>query len=313
MAPPLARSSAQTPIRAGCEDAVGSNNRLVCTLFGVTDVEGRKVGFTRVFAINADGTAIQILSTRENAYSRGIQLGGGTVVDWLPDEQGSVLMARYYLPDDHTGSNLGSSAEGLGVDRIDTRTLAKRSIEPPKRTAFQYTSDGRGTIRVMGVYGISSSDELTGIEHYYYRRPGSRTWEKLSDYNEMTDEGFNPYAVDYETNVAYGLKKKDGRDALYTVKLDGSLAESLVFDRPDVDIDDVTTIGRRHRVIGASYQTDVREVAYLDPQIKKLSDALRRATPSTPNIRVVDSSVDERKLLIFAGPTPPLDTPIAIE
>jgi acetyl esterase/lipase len=40
--------------------------------------------FTRVIAINADGRNFRLLSNRETAYSRGLQLGGGDVIDLAP-------------------------------------------------------------------------------------------------------------------------------------------------------------------------------------------------------------------------------------
>ena len=111
------------------------------------------------------------LSTRGNSYTRGIQLGGGYVVDWLPDEDGAVLMTRTYLPDDHTGSRIGSSKRGTAVDRVDTQTLAAQTIEQPRDDAVAYISDGRGTIRVMGTRSRRGAlgDYDSGNIAYYYR------------------------------------------------------------------------------------------------------------------------------------------------
>src|SRR5947207_7339651 len=47
------------------------------------------------------------------------------------------LMSRHYLPDEHIGSRLGSSEEGLGVDLLDTRTLQKQTIERPLSDAVR--------------------------------------------------------------------------------------------------------------------------------------------------------------------------------
>lgn len=279
-----------------------SNKRLVCRVIGVADIQGRKVRFSRLLAIDADGKNLRVLSTRQNEYSRGIQLGGGSVIDWLPDEEGVVLMARRYIPDDHLGSRAGSTREGLGVDRIDTNTLSLKAVELPQERAAEYISDGRGTVRIRATYGITgANNEQSGIFTYQYRRAGSREWEKLSDFNSITNDGFDPFAVDHDLNVAYGFKKKDGRLGLYSVALDGSLAEKLILARDDVDVDGLVRIGRRNRVVGASYDTDTRHVVYTDPDIAKLAAALARALPKNPNIWVADSSVDERKLLVFAG------------
>jgi dipeptidyl aminopeptidase/acylaminoacyl peptidase len=279
-----------------------SNTRLACSFFAVIDVEGRMTRMSRLFAIDADGKNIRLLSTRQNFNSHGIQLGGGNVIDWLPDEDGAVLMARNYVPDDHIGSHMGSTKVGLGVDRIDTGTLAVRTIEAARDRAVEYISDGRGIVRIQGLLGnTGASQQDSGILNYEYRKAGARGWEKLSTVNRQTGEGFDPYAVDRDLNLAYGFKKKDGRRALYSIALDGSLKETLVMARDDVDVDGLVRIGRRNRVVGVSYDTDVRHVIYFDPDISKIAASLARALSKSPQLFVADSSVDERKLLVFAG------------
>jgi dipeptidyl aminopeptidase/acylaminoacyl peptidase len=279
-----------------------SNKRLVCSVYAVTEVGVRKVSYNRMFAVDIDGKKIVQLSMRQGFFTRGFSLGGGSVIDWLPDEDGAVLMTRAYLPDTHLGSKIGSDKLGLGVDRIDTNTLAVRGVESPKQNAVDYVSDGRGTVRVQGIQAIAgATEQMTGLIRYSYRRAGSREWEPLGDYNWQSDEGFNPYAVDRDLNVAYGIKKRNGRRALYSIALDGTLKETLLFSRDDVDVAGLVRIGRRNRAVGVSFQTDTPQVAYFDPDIQKATASLAKAIPNQPNVRVIDSSVDERKLLIFAG------------
>ena len=279
-----------------------SNTRLVCNVFGI--IHDPVIGLahvTRIVAFDADGSNVQVLSNRTNEYSRGYLLGGGQVIDWLPDQDGAVLMSRDYVPDDHLGSHVGSTKEGLGVDWIDTRTLAIKEVEPPRRSAVEYLSDGRGTIRVMGLSVVRADGMEKGTITYEYRTPGSREWHKLGDYNEIDDSGFLPEAVDPTLNVAYGFKKKDGREALYSVTLDGSLHEELVFARPDVDVSGLIRIGRRQRVVGASYITDTGYANYIAPEIEALARSLAKALPQEPLIQIADSSVDENTLLVFGG------------
>jgi dipeptidyl aminopeptidase/acylaminoacyl peptidase len=278
-----------------------SNERLVCIVYGVVKSGLGLLPFTRTVAVNRDGDSMKLLSTKSDAYTRGVQLGGGDVIDWLPDEDGAVLMSRAYLPNDHLGSRLGSDREGLAVDWMDTRNLQIKSVEFPARGAFNYLTDGRGTVRIIGRSTAGSNGRDSGIVGYSYRKPGSREWLKLGDYNSVDGSGFNPYAVDHDLNVVYGFKKKDGRGAVYTVALDGSLSENLTYSRPDVDVDDLIRIGRRNRVVGVSFATDVRHAVYFDPDIEKLMRSLSRALPRQPQLRIVDSSVDEHVLLIFAG------------
>ena len=278
-----------------------SNERLVCMVYGVKQSAVGLLPFTRTVAVDRSGGNVKVLSTESNGYSRGYQLDGGRVLDWLPDQEGVVLMSREYLPDAHTGSRVGSTREGLGVDLLDTRTLSVKTIEEPAWNTISYISDGRGEIRIIGQkMKAGPEDEDSGIRGYRYRKQGSREWLTLSEFNRVDGTGFEPLAVDRDLNVAYGYKKKDGRWAIYSVALDGSLSENLVYARPDVDVAGLFRIGRRNRVVGVSYTIDAPQTHFLDPDIDKLMKSFARALPAQI-IRLVDSSVDEQVLLIFAG------------
>jgi dipeptidyl aminopeptidase/acylaminoacyl peptidase len=143
-----------------------------------------------------------------------------------------------------------------------------------------------------------SDGMLSGQFKYFYRSPGSHDWQALT---EAKYDEFDALAVDAESNQLFALKKKDGRYALYGIKLDGTLSEKLIASNPQVDIDDVVRFGRGQRVIGYTYAEDRRVVVYFDPEFKALSEALSKALPHLPLVDFVDSSRDGRKLLIHAG------------
>jgi dipeptidyl aminopeptidase/acylaminoacyl peptidase len=238
---------------------------------------------------------------QDSEYTHGLRLGGGSVVDWLPDENGAVLMSHVYLAGDHTGSRVGSTRSGLGVDWVDTRTLAVKQIEPPFDIAQLFISDGRGNVRIAGFKenGLHRFD--TGVMRYMYHPPSSHEWQKLSDYDSTNREGFAPEAVDAKLNVAYGYKKKDGRLALYTVSLDGSLQEKLVYANPDVDVGRLIRVGRARHVVGVSYTTDTAHSEILVPETAQLLASLSKALPHEPLLHFADASADESKMLILAG------------
>jgi len=304
------RSSRPVTIASGKPERLGgcnwvSNDRLVCIVYGVVYASSvlEPVQFTRQIAVNADGTNLKLLSTKNNDYTQGMQLGGGDVIDWLPDEDGAVLMTRVYLPDQHIGSRVGSSKSGLGVDWIDTRTLAVRTVEQPREDAVEYISDGRGTIRILGARSRHGAigDYDSGDIVYFYRVMDSREWRPFGEAVGEGHNGFEPIAVDHDSNIAYCYKKLDGRRALYSVALDGSLKEELIYARPDVDIGGLNRIGRRDRVVAASYFDDFPHYHFLDPDFEKLVKSLAKALPGQPMLHIADSNIDESKLLIRAG------------
>ncbi|HEX8238482.1 MAG TPA: S9 family peptidase [Allosphingosinicella sp.] len=282
-----------------------SDQRLICTVFMVVGKAAGEppLGATRLVALNSDGSNAKLLSRRTRTYDLYVSYGGGEIIDWQPGDEGSVLMGREYVPEGRTGSHVVDAREGYGVDRIDTASLATKTVEPAKQNAIEYISDGRGNIRIMAVNDVAGATGYdSGKINYFYRTASSRDWKSLGTFNNKTDEGFYPIAVDPGLDVAYGLKKGEGgRWALYSVALDGSKTEKLVFAHPQVDVDSAVRIGRQHRVVGATYALEKREAVYFDPALAALGKSLSKALPGLPLIRFVDSSSDESKLLLWAG------------
>ncbi|MDV3458650.1 S9 family peptidase [Sphingomonas sp. HF-S4] len=284
--------------------AWSTSTRLVCTQFGIVASGDGPAGMSRMIAIDADGSNAKELSARQRWGQLYRGYYGGDILDWLPDGAGSnVLMLRHFVPEQNTGTLVGQSREGLGVERVDTVSLKRTTVESPRASAADYITDGHGMTRVLATRARLASgysgDELV----YKYRRPASKEWEALSTVKltGYLSEGFWPYAVDRDLNLAYGFDNADGRKALYKVALDGSLKRELVFARPDVDVDGLVRIGRQQRVVGASYATDRRHVSYFDPKISALVASLSKAVSGSPSIAVTDASLDEKKLVVFAG------------
>lgn len=279
-----------------------ANDRLTCTIGGLQEYNGEIYGFFSVVALDAKGGNVKVLSKREGQNALYSDLRGGTIIDYVPSIDGAVMMMRDYVPEAKIGSLIEKRRQGMGVDQIDTRTLASKRIEPPRIDAVEYITDGRGNVRITGTAKTTAVGYDEGVTKYLYRPSGSRDWKTLAEHNYVTERGFNPYAVDPAKNVAYGFNVVDGRKALVSVPLDGSpLTETSLVARPDVDVDGLIRIGRERRVVGASFATEKRQSLYFDSELKKLAASLGKALPNQPLIEFVDSSQDESKLLIWAG------------
>ena len=82
-------------------------------------------------------------------------------------------------------------------------------------------TDGRGNVRLMSSNQVDRrTNQLTGKVRMRYRASGTKEWREFGTYDDVSREGFRPIAVDAESDSAYGLRKIDGRSALYRVKLD---------------------------------------------------------------------------------------------
>lgn len=274
------------------------NTRLVCNVVMVVERNGTLAPMTRLLTVGIDGSGVATLGQRESTYDARLRQFDGNILDWLPGEDGVVLMAREYLPEDtHLRSMIQRSEDGLGIDRIDLRTMQSERVERADDRADFFISDGRGEVRVKGHHATSGS-QLTGQWTLHYRLPGSREWLPLSTWNSR-QEGMWALDVDPESNSAYVLKKLDGRLALYRVKLDGSLASELVYSHPRVDVDGVVRAGRGSGVIGVTFAEEKRQVVYFDPDYRALASSLGEAIPQLPMIDFVATGAG--KLLIHAG------------
>jgi dipeptidyl aminopeptidase/acylaminoacyl peptidase len=280
-----------------------SASRVVCRITGNTmkSIADEPIGFSRLVSLNSDGSDPKMLGQTDSFYDAGLRQFDASIVDRLDGTGNKMLLAREYVPEEgKLGTRLVRDKKGLGVDRIDVTTLTGENIESPRDGVSNYMSDGRGHVRLMEVPGTTtpSEDILTGRFRYLYRTADSRDWNALAeaDYHD-----FRALAVDADTNELFALRKKDGRLALYAIKLDGSLSERLVAANPNVDIDDVVRLGHGQRVIGYTYAEDRRVVVYFDPEFKALSESLSRVLPKLPLVDFVDASRDGRKLLIHAG------------
>ena len=293
---PILRASGDPETIERCSFA--GNSRIVCRYSGAVRDTGQIIGFSRMISLNLDGTEVKELGQRRSDYDARIRQFDGGVIDWLPGDSESVLMTRDFVPEvGKIGSHIVRSDDGLGVVRINVRTLKFDIIERPNINASGYMSDGRGNVRIMWIDETSPEGLLTGRTRYRYRTAKSRNWELLADYG--TD--VVPLAVEAESDSLYLLKPVDGRNALFRVKLDGTLAATKIAVNAKVDIDDVVRAGDGQRIVGYTYIDDRRHVVYFDEEYKKLASGLSKALPHLPIVDFVGASADSQHLLLFAG------------
>ena len=278
-----------------------TDTRLVCSIFLEQPDSVGWLSYTRMISIDADGGNLKLLTPTGNSRSLGFAVNGGQVIDWLGDDAGGkVLMTRVFVPENTINTHLASGRAGLGVERVDTTTGARTIVDEPHPEQVEFITDGHGTVRVHGLQHVKPDGYVQPGIDYVYRLPDGG-WKPLSHVSTIDRTGFDPYAVDRDLNVVYGFDKVDGREALVRITLDGSDKREVLLQRSDVDVDGLIRIGRQHRVVGASYATEKRQVQFFDPELKSLSAKLGRALPGLPLVTFVDASDGEKQLLLFAG------------
>lgn len=278
-----------------------NEQKLICRYSGISRLDGILIPFSRHILVDAVGGSVRPLGQKASDKDKGLRQYDGRVIDWLPNDGTAILMARQYLAEEGTtGTNIARKASGLAVDRIELDTMDFRTIEHPKDGITDYMTDGQGNVR-LAISDSTFAGDLTGKTRFRFRKPGSRDWQPLGEWDSATNEGIYPLAVEGQSNSAFVLKKTNGRDALYRMGLDGSGAMSLIAANPRVDISGVVRVGRGRKVIGYSFNDEFTEVVYFDPEYEKLASSLGKALPKSPLIHFSGSTNDEQKILIFAG------------
>ncbi len=257
-----------------------SSQRILCRLHSIAGAAGVVASATRLVALDIDGS---------NVLQLAVGLWSDDVVDWLPDDEPNVLLM-----------SRGGRGGYPVVIRINTRTGRQASVDGARSTPIDFLSDGRGRIRIMRVQEVRGTDRAGRIIRSFYRTAQSTAWVPLGEYNQLTDTGPWPLAVDGDS--AYVMEQNpEGRDIVYRMALDGSGRRDLTADHPRFDINGVIRIGRRRRVIGVSYATERRQANYFDEDLARTARQLSQALPGSPLIDFLGASDDESRLLIRAG------------
>ncbi len=291
---PIMRADGKPNRLSGCSWT--SNTRLLCGIYGITRFEHDIVYATRIVAMDDDGSNLKVLQQRRSSgMALEASFGDGDIIDYNPGEPGHVLLMRYQVKESGAGTRLAQKG-GTVVERLDTATMRTRIVEPVRPDVNEYITDGKGNLRIQGRLEVTNEGFSTGIVRYFYRRKDGGDWAPLSVVGP-DGAGFEPYGVDPDADIAYGMKKVDGRMAAFSHALDGSDTEKQLYADPRFDVGGFKRVGRSRRIIGVASEGGER---YFDPAFEKMLNTLGKAL-SGYAIRVVDSSEDLQTLLILAA------------
>jgi len=277
--------------------------RLICQIGGRQKLGDTIFGFTSLLGVDATGGNVKTLSTRRGNNALGVDFRGGSVIDWQPGPANSVLVMRSHVPEAnrYSASLITKDEQGMGVDLMDVTEGSVKLVEKPRTDAIEYITDGRGSIRIMGVHGVNRSTGYRDpVVRHLFRRQNSRDWEQLSGFDIGSGAGFYPYAIDAATDRAIGFGKVDGRMAVLAVKLDGTGKGETLYRHPEVDVDGLVRIGRDQRVVGATYATERRHMVTTDAKVSSMATSLSKALGGR-DVYFIDASADESHWLVWAG------------
>lgn len=268
-----------------------SETQVVCSFAGDMDDAGVVYAVTRLASVDTTTGKMTRLGVTDHSVDRGFVQFDGNIIDWMPDNPGTVLMERAY-------PNVGTYGEtGIGVDQIQLASFQVSPVEHAAAGDIFYMTDGHGTIRLRGETRLDELGRYSGERAYSYLPAGGTQWSGLPE----SGKDFTPLVIDKASNSLYFLKPLNGRDALYRLKLDGSPSEQLVASNPHVDIQSVIQFAPGDPVVGYRYTDDRERSVFFDAAAKTLTDNLSKAIPDLPLISVVSRDRDGGKLLIHGS------------
>ena len=307
-----------------------NQNRLVCGVHG--NIRGKKYAeapFKRIFAVNADGSALKVLEEArndanlfvattsmrnlnmnysvevENSTASGYNIGG-------QHEYSGSSVSRAYLytfsaerqdeiidftpGDDDTvlmwRDDDHDTYGSLFELNINTARVVERLADNPPIQFF--VTDGRGNPRIAW----GSADRVS--TKYFARLAGDQEWRPLGATDAFgTTNRLHPIAMGVAENSAYALGVHEGRDSLWSIDLADKREPQLLFHHALVDVGEPILHSDR-RLLGVRYDVDRPYVWYADEKLTELISRLDRQFPNRVH-DVVDSSDDRKTLLIKAS------------
>jgi dienelactone hydrolase len=212
-----------------------SNNRLVCSLFGLTNDRGLVYGVTRLVAVDADGANLLVLLQNSDMV-QGQFLD--RVLQWNTGVPDTVLIEAdegFDAHGTHGGmvgviGNVGTHAEPA-VFELNVRTGRLKIRQPARSPIRHWITDNAGAVRLG--FGIAGTAET-----YYARLAGESELKRIERWEAFSrDKEFSPLAfLPTQPNQVYASAAYGTHEALWRYDLTGKSDPETVFSSTRYDI-----------------------------------------------------------------------------
>ena len=228
-------------------------------------IEGLIVSFTRLVAINRDGTNARSVVRNKSAYSgRGRGQFETQIVDFLPADREHILLA---LDDDLDGTR--------DVVKINIYNGDERKIVSRKSGVQYWLADQQGEPRLG--WGYLHSEFVVK-----YKNPATNNWEKVSK-AEWHKQGYRAVGFDIDPRFAFATGPIGGRTGLVLMDLTSGAITKKLFSHPRVDLDDVVFDSTKRRLVGVRYTDEFSTTKYFDPKYQQIQNRINAAAPNAIN------------------------------
>ncbi len=256
-----------------------NNQRLLCTAYLADAVGGRFYPKTRLIGVNDDASDAKVLLKRRSRNIAWSQFQSD-IVDWLPDDPDHVLV--------QLSEGVGVTVQTLNV--YDGTSIPK---EHRRKNIWDWMSDGTGTLRLYHKIDYYKSSWL-------YKPANGDSWEELD--SQLLKDGYSTFQP-----VGFGASPNDllyfdyhkGRQGLFVMDLSQTPAKKkMVYVRPDVDISGVYSIGKRHRIVAASYDLERTYLYFFDEALARVHAELSHYFDGK-DVYLVDEDWQQRYYIVY--------------
>ncbi|HEU4486456.1 MAG TPA: S9 family peptidase [Povalibacter sp.] len=179
------------------------------------------------------------------------------------------------------------------VWKVDLDSLEMTQIVKPLDRVWHWFADSHGVVRA----GIGAD-----WTHWWllYRQTGTEAFARIKGKWQEEDDAdgtVEKLLPAVGTDQGYVITNaKSGRFALYRYDFSKDTIGDVVYENPQVDIDDVL-INRDGQPVGVHYTDDRSRTEWFDPELRQVQQEIDAALPSRIN-RVVSFSRDRQRMII---------------
>jgi dipeptidyl aminopeptidase/acylaminoacyl peptidase len=238
------------------------------------NVEVVQARMSRLMVLPREGSRPRYLGARW-PYDEYVQMQDD-VVSWLPEDPDHVLLNLQLRGDRGKGVRLVNVSKGTFV-----------SLVPAHEGISSWAADHRGDVRAgWGVEAESTDAVLSG------RVGADDAFDEIARFDPFEEPGlaFAGFGERPETLYVYG--GETGRRAVYSYDLAARKLGPLVFEHPDVDVDELYSSSVDGRLLAIGYATDRPFLHFVDAAAERIQTGVDAALPGRTN-RFVSSSRDE--------------------
>ncbi|SHH72969.1 S9 family peptidase [Ferrimonas marina] len=235
-----------------------------------------------IFGVNAGNSGLSSHVGRRNAT-----MGSGQVVDLLPDEPKSVLIASTPFLE---GKNPKPT-----LYKVNIYSGRKKQVARAPVPHGSFLTDHQGRARFS--FGLNDKDQL----EIYYREDDKAEWRLVAQSKAAdSDFDFSPLAFADEHRV-YALDRAgESRLGLYLMDMrDGS--RELLYRDERVDPSDFYLSADGRKLYGLEVMPDVSEVVYIDNEARE-AQLMRGLDAAFPDhqVRITSTTADGSKAIVVS-------------